>query len=386
MRKIIVVSIIFFAALVNLYSNIARPLQPPDPAGDVLGDALKLDALRIETEELLLDLQGKDTAFSRARYTIRNPLKEIVESDLYFVTPFMDKVTVMINGIVVPLVYEKLTRDKIPWKPESRAVENWRDELGAYRFRATFGAEAETVIIVAFRLPAGYDNTRSDTGIFPAQAAHLLNWGKSGDHVAWYIYNLESANTFKGGIGKLKVEILTPEGAELDTNVALVKEAAESGFFRFTGSFQGIPAPSIEAKVITRTIYNIFGGTFALGLSTNYGDYTEFMAQALFDVFFYNHQFSAGVEGNPFGSGFKIPVLYTFFLGGRQSPSLLSYGDIRFTAGALFNLLPTTAVGFRVAAGLRFLVSVIEISYDFYPFDTIHGYSWRMTFLYKFSI
>jgi hypothetical protein len=296
----------------------------------------------------------------------------------------MEKVTVMINEKTVNLIPEKIPKGKLSWRPATQ--DPWPDEIKVYRFNAGFNAEAVMTIEVTFRLPAGYDNRVADLGMSPTEAAHALNWGKGSEHVSWYVYNLESANTFKGGLGNLELEILVPENSGLDVNVPFTKKETARGVVKYSGAFSGIPAPYIEAKVKHTVSYNMIGGTFAIGLVTNYIDYAQFTLQALFDFFFYNHQFSAGIEGNPSGSSFRIPVIYTFIPGGKMNSYTVFGVDVRFSFGALFDILPSSNTGFRAAAGIRAALTVLEISYDFYPFDNVKRYAGRMSFLYKLSI
>jgi len=289
-----------------------------------------------------------------------------------------------VAGKPATVTREQSSQDKIA--PQSPAGGRyWGDMLDACRFKARFEAGAVTRIEVTFILPAGYDNTLAETGIYPPEAGHLLNWSKRGSRAAWYVYNLSAASTFTGGIANLEISIRAPEDQILKTNIDVKKTGVENGVAVYSGSFAGIPVPEIEARVVSLQEYNAFGATFGLGLHTNYGDDTGFIAQALADVFLHSHQLSAGVEGNPFGGSLKIPVLYAYYPGGKGSAYGMYFGDIRFSAGGLFDLLPDAAAGFRLAAGIRLLASIFEITYDFYPFDDA-GYVWRMAFLYKMSI
>lgn len=370
---------------INASANIALPVQEPPLAGDIFTPEPALTALQLVHEKLVLNLSGIENGFSHARYVIRNRGAREIASDLFFITPYMDRVTVQVNGSAVETAQERIASEQLPWKPAfpERLPE---DGLPAFRFRVVFAAQAETVIDVTFRLPAGYDNQGRDQGYYAGEAAHALNWSVGSDSTAWYAYNLESATTFQGGIQKLDVEIIAPQDDTLVVNIPLVENKPSEGVKRYTGSFEGIPAPYIEARVKHEAQYSMIGFQVGGGLVTNYIDYTEFMAQALFDFYFYNHQISVGVEGNPFGTGFKIPVLYTFIFADKVSSYFAFWGDLRVTAGALFDLSPVSAVGFRISAGLRLTLTIFEVAYDFYPFDAVRGYVGRMTFLYKISL
>ncbi|MBN2353253.1 MAG: hypothetical protein JXD23_11830 [Spirochaetales bacterium] len=170
-------------------------------------------------------------------------------------------------------------------------------------------------------------------------------------------------------------------------NLETGEKKTSRGLDTYSAEFQGIPVPAIDARVITRGSVNFLGGTAACGFSTDFGSYTSFLCQALADVYFGNHQFSSGVEGNPFGSvaNLKIPVIYTFVFGEKMSLSETIFADIRLSAGVLVDLLPETAVGFRISAGARLMMFPLEISYDLYPFDAAGGYVGRLTFLGKIS-
>jgi hypothetical protein len=361
------------------------PLREPPPAGDVFASEGVLSALRLEHEKLVLDLTRRENGLSRTRYTIRNTGAREISTDLLFITPYMYGVNVFVNSAEIEVKQENIPFKQLPWKPVYPDV--WRtDKIPAYRFRVSFPQNAATIVEVVFRLPAGYDNRDRDMGLYPGEAAHALNWSKEPDSTIWFLYNLESAGTFTGGIQHLDVEIVIPEDDSLNVNIPLVENEALGGFKSFTASFRSIPAPYIEAKVKHEAVYSMFGGSVGGGLVTNYADYTEFMAQAMLDFYFYNHQLSAGVEGNPFGTGIKFPVIYTFILGDKVPPSFGFLGDLRLSGGALFELSPESAVGFRISAGMRFTLLILEITYDFYPFDTEKGYIGRMTFLYKMSL
>jgi hypothetical protein len=395
MKKITVLCLTIFFAGAAAFANIAMPLQPPSPSGDVLAPPPGLDSLRIAREDLRLDLTGREDARSRARYEIANPTGTALGTDLYFVTPFMKEVTVTVDGASAALEAVTLERDRVPWAMGGEGYRWWPKgaALDAYRFRAEFGAGRTTVVEVVFRLPAGYDNTLADLGISPAAAAHALNWTKQGDHVAWYLYSLEPAATFKGGLGRLELEILVPAGTELRTNVAVSQDEERSGegddgAICYRGSFSQFPVPTIEAKVIRRGAYNFIGVTAAFGLTSDFASYTSFLSQLLLDVFFLNHQFSTGVEGNPFGTlvSLKIPVLYTFVFGERTSSYLPLFGDIRATAGVLIDLIPVPAAGFRLGVGARATAFLVEIAYDFYPFDPAVGYRHRVSLMLKLSL
>jgi hypothetical protein len=390
MRKTTCLIIAGLVTVLSVHANMAMPKQPPAPSGDVLAALPGLAGLRIEREDLRLDLTGLPDARSRARYEIVNPAGTALATDLYFITPFLKDAVVTIDGLTVPLTKRLLKREQVPWNTGDGDYRWWVPglEIEAYLFRAEFAAARSTVIEVSFRLPAGYDNTLANTGIDPATAAHALNWSKEGEHVAWYVYALETAATFKGGIGVFHTEIVAPAGTELVCNLATGVKKTENGLDTYTAEFQGFPVPAIEARVISRASYNILGGTVAFGFTSDFGSYTSFLSQALIDVFFLNHQFSTGLEGNPFGplAGMKIPVLYTFIFGNKTSRYMAYFADLRLSGGLLFDLLPTAAFGFRLAAGLRFTLFLLELSYDFYPFDTTRGYVGRITLLGKMSI
>jgi hypothetical protein len=390
MHRSVAVSLMFFLALPAVFGNIAMPKQPPAPAGDFLLQGQGFAGLRIDEERLLLDLSGRPGALSRALYRISHPGESPLRTDLYFITPFMQEVIVTLNGKALATTGAALKRDQVPWPMKDEDYGWWSKDrtVEALRFTADFAAGTVTEFEVTFRLPAGYDNTLVNVGIEPAAAGHALNWSKDADHAAWYLYSLESAATFPGGMGVFKLEILAPAGAELNANLTLVDRKTEGDLVRYSGSFQGFPVPSLEAKVITRGFYNSFGGEFAIGLATDYEAYTEFMTQVLGNVYFGNHQFSAGLEANPFGSAanLRLPLLYTFVFGRKTHPYGAFFGDVRATAGALIEVLPDTAVGIRIGLGLRFTLMIFEIDYDFYPFDPERGFAGRMTFLYKMSI
>jgi hypothetical protein len=360
------------------------PFREPPPSGGVFAAEGVLPALRLVHEKLVLDLTRRENGLSRARYTIRNTGARGISTDLLFITPYMYKVSVFVNSVEIEVKEERIPFKQLPWKPVYPDV--WRtDEIPAYRFRVSFPQNTETIVEVVFRLPAGYDN-RSQEGLYPGAAAHALNWSKEPDSTIWFLYNLESARTFTGGIQKLDVEVIIPQDDSVNVNIRLAENDALGGFKRYTGTFAGIPAPYIEAKVKHEAVYSIIGGSVGGGLVTDYAEYTEFMAQAMFDVYFLNHQLSAGVEGNPFGTGIKFPVIYTYILGDKIPPMLSFLGDLRVSAGALFELSPESAVGFRISGGMRLTLMILEVAYDFYPFDTDRGYMGRMTFLYKISL
>jgi len=290
-----------------------------------------------------------------------------------------------VAGKQLEIFRENITREK-PGLGEKQEGDFWGNELKACRFHVIFAPQAVTVIEVSFILPGGYDNTKKEMDVYSTVASHSLNWFKAGNSNSWYLYNLSAANTFTGGIADLDLVIWAPGDSRLDINVAVKKTGEDKGTATYAGSFKGIPAPQIEAKVVHVEQYNFLGATFGLGLHTNYGDDTQFIAQALLDVYLFEHQLSAGVEVNPFGTSLKLPVLYSYFPLGKVNRYVAMFADIRFSAGVLFDLEPAALTGFRVASGLRMLLSVFEISYDFYPFDADSGYVWRMSFLYKMSL
>ena len=74
------------------------PQRAPSPAGDILAPLPGLDSLRIDRENLRLDLTGDPSGRSLAHYEISNPSGISAASDLYFVTPFMDDVYVTVDG------------------------------------------------------------------------------------------------------------------------------------------------------------------------------------------------------------------------------------------------------------------------------------------------
>ncbi|MBN1798865.1 MAG: hypothetical protein JW822_09820 [Spirochaetales bacterium] len=385
LRKICAVLGIFIFIGSGAFANIGLPVQEPPPSGDVFASGGGLTALRLEHEKLILDLTRREAGFSHARYTIRNTAGGEISTDLIFITPYMYNVSVSVNSQEIEIQQENIPFKKLPWKPVF--PESWgREEIPAYRFHVSFPGNTETVVEVMFRLPAGYDNRAEDMGLHMGEAAHALNWAVESDSTVWYLYNLDAAGTFSGGIRRLDVEIIIPENDDVEVNIPLVQGKTANGVKSFTGSFAGMPAPYIEAKRKHEAVYSMFGGSAGGGLVTNYVDYTEFMAQAMVDFYFYNHQLSAGVEGNPFGTGIKFPVIYTFILGDKVHPYFAFFGDLRLSAGALFELSPESAVGFRISGGMRFTMMILEIAYDFYPFDTDKGYIGRMTFLYKISL
>jgi len=391
--KTIALCLCFVAGIgsaVPAFSNIAMPQRAPSPAGDILAPLPGLDSLRIDRENLRLDLTGDPSGRSLAHYEISNPSGISAASDLYFVTPFMDDVYVTVDGRRADFDRVMLSRDRLPWPVRENDYAWWpKDgEMDAARFRAEFSAGETTVIEVSFRLPAGYDNALAGTGISPAAVAHALNWSKPGDRVAWYVYALETSRTFKGGFGTLHLEITVPAGTELICNAAIGEKKSGRGFDTYTMESKGLPVPAIDAKVITRGVYNFLGGTVGCGLATDFNASTSFLGQALIDVFFLNHQFSTGIEGNPFGTigGLKIPLIYTFVFGTTRSLYSAFFADVRLSAGVLIDLLPETAVGFRVSAGMRLMMFLMEISYDFHPFDAARGYTGRLTFLGKISL
>jgi hypothetical protein len=134
---------------------------------------------------------------------------------------------------------------------------------------------------------------------------------------------------------------------------------------------------------------NLLGGTFAIGFVTDYGAYTEFKVQALADVYFYHHQISLGMEGNPFGAEIRLqlPLLYTFFFGEEDDIiNVVLGGGVSLTAGALFEVAPVLRTGFRISLAMCLGVRY-EMAFDFYPFETVNGFDWQMTFLFlKVSI
>jgi hypothetical protein len=385
LKKSLVFLCVFIFSVSGAFANIALPVQEPPPSGDVFMSDQGLAALRLEQEKLVLDLTRRAAVFSRARYTIRNTGAKQINTDLIFVTPFADKVRVFVNSTEIEVKAENIPLKKLPWKPAVMEGASGQ-EMPAYGFKITFTPNEETIVEVVFLLPSGYDNRDPDIGFYPGEAAHALNWSAAADSLAWYIYNLESASTFPGGLRQLDVEILIPGEDTLSVNMALAEKKTAEGFKSYTGSFQGMPVPYIEAKVRHQAVYNMIGASFGGGLVTDYDEYTEFMAQAMFDFYFYNHQISAGVEGNPLGTGLKFPIMYTYIFGGKMNSYIAFWGDLRLAAGVLFDLSPVSAVGFRFSAGLRLTLMILEIAYDFYLFDTERGYLGRMTFLYKVSI
>jgi len=366
------------------FANIALPVMPPRPAGDLLPAERAYDLLRIEREDLFLNLLGETGAFSTARYAVRNIGGEALAADLLFLTPEMEEVTVTANGTPLAPVPVTLRPGELPWEPDEDTADLWPEEVRAYRFRVVFAGGAVTEILVRFRLPAGYDNRDSRNGLSPAAAGHPTNWTGNSGQTLWYRYYLASARSFKGGIGTLSVSVLAPRNAELTANIVLERGEEIEGGVVYRGGFQGIPASFVEAKVRYPVNVNLFGATIGAGLVTDYDGYLEFMAQVLLDVYFSNHQFSAGIELNPFGRGLKLPLLYTY-IPGEPSAYVNFIGDLRFTAGVLFDLSPEALTGFRVAVGFRMTIMILEITYDFYPFDPDAGYLGRMTFLYKIA-
>jgi hypothetical protein len=394
---ILIFLIVFYAAGTG-HANIAMPRQSPAPAGGVGGAGSVMQSLRIKEEKLILDLTKRPNGRSRASYRIDNPTAEGVKATLYFITPFMNDVFIAVDGRKIDTGTVTFRRDEAPWKINENAFSWWGKNIAfsAVKFDAFFRPRAITEIQITFRLPAGYDNTKADIGIDPGTAAHSLNWSKPSSGVSWYAYSLESASTFRGEIDSFQLEVLTMPEDELQINVELntattgqVPGGVEGGgIVSHSGSFDAFPVPTIEAWVTAKASYNMVGGSFALGLVTDYGMYTEFMTQVLLDFYIGNHQISCGLEGNPLGAPIscKIPILYTFIFGEKMHPSAGWIGDSRLSGGLLWDILPETVVGIRFGVGMRFTNMILEITYDMYPFDTNRGYVGRMTFLYKISI
>ncbi|MBN1524889.1 MAG: hypothetical protein JW904_10420 [Spirochaetales bacterium] len=375
----------FLAIAHSLYANVAMPQMIPAASGDVHIDGNGFQNLRIEKEILELNLGATPGSYSRAIYFIRNTGTAPLESKLWFVTPYMDRVTVTVNGKPAAAQKETVSPDQLDFQVSSYPGSP-KSDVDVYSFYAAFSPDAVTQIDIEFFLPAGYDNTGENAMIDSAVAAHFLNWFKEGGSVKWYQYNLSAATTFAGGIALLEITVKIPDDMILDINIPLQQTGWENEEIVYSGVFSGIPVPTINAFVTKKVEYNFIGATFGIGLHTNFGPDTQFLTQALLDIYFMGHQLSAGIEANPFGNCFKIPVLYTWFPGGRMPASFMSFADIRFSGGILLDRLPESITGIRIAAGMRITIMVIELSYDFYPFDADAGYIWRMMFLYKVSI
>lgn len=391
MKKGIVFVILCMVALPCMSANIALPKHPPLPAGDMMGLTQEAMSLRIVREDLVLDMTRRAGKKSRAEYRVENPLSSTVATELYFVTPAAVDIGVLVNNAAVPLKAVKIERSRAPWSVGDKDYRWWSPEqpLDAYVFSVSCEAKSRTVITVEFILPEGYDNTAVEYLAQGAVEGRITNWDKHGAS-AWYIYSLEAADTFRGSVEELHLTILTPVGTELKCNVPVipVESASESDVIVYQGTFQGVPAPSVEALVVSQPRYVHVGGTVACGLTTTFAGYTTFLGQALVDVFFLNHQISSGVEFNPFpvNRTLCVPLLYSYVINYGPNSSLGPFFDLRIVAGALIVLTPEVDVGFRLGVSLKMGLTPWEIAYDFFPFDPQQGWVGRFTFLGKIMI
>ncbi|MBN1798908.1 MAG: hypothetical protein JW822_10040 [Spirochaetales bacterium] len=384
-RKTLILLCILILNKICAFTEIALPFQNTSLSGDEFTADQDLTALRVEHEKLILDFTKSENSFSRARYSIRNTGSEEISTDLLFVTPYIDKVNIFVNSKEIVFKQEKILLQELPCKSALLGVVQ-DFEMPVYRFHVLFPADSVTIIEIVFGLPAGYYNDTRFSNFYPVEAAHMLNWFIRDALLALYIYNLESTKTFTDGIRQLDVEILIPENSSLDVNIPLTEEKTENGITKFTGSFKGIPAPYIEATVERDGVCNMIGASLGMGMETNLTDYSDVMLQAMIDLYLYNHQISAGVEGEVLNPNLRIPIIYSFIPGEKTPPHIVLIHDIRFSAGALFDLYPEYDFGFRISASYRLTLVILEIAYDFYPFNTEQGYIHRMRFFFKVSI
>jgi hypothetical protein len=354
------------------------------PTGDLVGFDVSLSSLVIEQHDVFLDLSQRPNARSRIRYVVANPNAESVTAALYFITPFVKDLSVTVNQKRPVPAAERVSPDRLGWQMPAPGARE-RDiptELTAGIFSVEFRGGAKTHIEVSFRLPPGVRENRT-AYLYPAAINHLNNVFRDLYLSETFVFHLASSSTFNTGHGQAAVEIIAPAGNALTANFALREQGVENGFTKHSGTIGTGDLISLEVKLITDHAPTILGATFALGFVTDYDGYLEFMTQAFFDVFLYNHQLSAGIEANPFGAvaSIKLPVLYTFFFGAQGDSFNVLFGGISLTAGALFAVAPVVRTGFRVSIAVA-LFGRNEMAIDFYPFEA-GGVAWQMTFMFS---
>ncbi len=365
----LVVLFAFFAGF--SFGNIAAPVQVPASAGDLFMMRIHPNPLRIEKETLSIDLTGNgfESGPCKATYMIENPTTEEVKLPSFFITPGGKNITIAVDGKTIKTESVFIPRSSIPWAGEDGDGDRKSEEYGAASFVLVFGPGEKHRVDVDFRLVAGYDNT-AIAGISAPEAAHFLNTLKGRGSVAWYRYDLVSASTFKGGFGSLSIEVRAKLDAVIDSNIGLERTAdnAESGYYVLSGEFDGIPEAYLDLKEKHATTYNFIGATIAAGSSFPFdGRGIHFTSKALFDVYFSNHQVSAGVEADPFSGMYHALLLYTMFPAGRAG----AYGwfmDVRAGGGLAFDIASGFSPGFTAFAGLRIVPIVYELSYKIFPF------------------
>lgn len=374
---------LFVFILLNIsqaMANLSLQIQPPPAIADLSSEPMSWPELQIVYERLRFDFSSQGNNKALAYYVIFNDSASPITTDLYFITPFFREVKIVVNNNTATVSYETIDIEDIEW---ASARLSWMElkELAVARFNTNFLPQQQTIIEIEFVLPPGYDNTKRKEIVKSAPLAHILNWNKKLPHQNWYLYYLAATNTFRGGIKQLEVEVIVDEKAYLITNLKLEKKDLQNGLVYFGKTFHGLPASYFEANVLIAEDYNFLGGSFALGLTSDFSSYTKFVLQSSLDIFFSLHQFSLGIEGNPFDQLLNFILNYSLILGFDPYYIL---GDIRTGIGLVFAKLPEEQLGLRLTVGLRITAIIFETNYNVYPLSHDLRTSW--TFLLKVSI
>jgi hypothetical protein len=232
-------------------------------------------------------------------------------------------------------------------------------------FNAELRSGEQVLIEVRFSILPGWDITVTEFGPTAPQAAHLTNTVKSYTPPSWYVYNLNAAATFSS-FGELEVHILLPEEKDLIANIDFEREnAGYEGIVRYTAKTRGIPAETLDMKIIHNTRFNSIGGSVALGMSIAFdGRGAGFLVSGLFDISLAHHMISVGVESHPFRHSLRGIVRYTLFPPGKTGWSPVAFFDLRGGIALIFTVLPEQVFGGRLFAGTRFGPFAFELGYE----------------------
>lgn len=359
-------------------ANIAAPFGITGVAGDILSLKGDGEKLRIEKEILVLDLRenASDPEPCSATYRIVNPENTPVKSDLIFLSPEAHRISISIDGQAVSSVTKIIDINEIPWAREDEFPREIRTYT-AEQFSLECPPGERKSIEVRFRLSPGWHNMSGRTGPTAPQAAHLLNLFRDDRGTQWYVYDLFASHTFKGGFSELELIVKTPGNATLLSNLDLMERPvpadipSEKPYRLYAETFDEIPVELLDIKLMYPVEYNFLGVTAGY-----YGCHFPFDGRPVqwltfsgsIDLYFLNHQLSCGIEGDPVNKAFNLCFLYTMYPPGKSDSFFGYLIDIRGGGGVLIDYVNDESIGFRIFAGLKFLVVTYELYYDFYPF------------------
>ncbi|MCX7023530.1 MAG: hypothetical protein NT080_02790 [Spirochaetes bacterium] len=378
-----------FLVSAPLSANIAAPAAPPEELGDLFLPSIESNPLRIDRETLTFDLReaASHRAEALAVYSITNPTDAPVAMDFLFITRDAASIVASVDGSVVPSVESEIAGKYIPWNDGANSPRNERPFPGS-RFSVSFEAGQTRTVSVAFRMTGGYDNTAIPFGPEAPAAAHFLNQVKDGEWVRWYQYDLFASTSFDGGFGTLELTVRIPRGTDLGANVDLEEVASGDADMRvFAASFEGIPRPMLDMKVLHREDYNIVGLTLKSGVAFPFdGRGIYWNNQLLFDLCLSNNQLSVGVEGNPFAPYLHGMLFYTWFPPGRTGYGYGGWFDVRAGGGLELDFLRDYAVGFELYLGLRMGSLAMEPSWEIFLPDPDGIMAQELSFNFVFGL